>query len=199
MAAFGPGFLLGLSLILAIGAQNAFVLRQGLRGVHVLPVVLACALSDAVLITIGVFGFAQLTAWLPAIVPVMRYAGAVFLILYGLRAAWGAFGPDAALMPAERAAMPLERTLAVALALTWLNPHVYLDTVLLLGSISTQYENSLAFAAGAVAASFVFFFSLGFGARMLRPLFATPLAWRILEGGVALVMWAIAVKLLAME
>ena len=199
MAAFGPGFLLGLSLILAIGAQNAFVLRQGLLGVHVLPVVLACALSDAVLITIGVFGFARLTAWLPAIVPVMRYAGAAFLILYGLRAAWGAFGPAAALMPAERAAMPLERTLTVALALTWLNPHVYLDTVLLLGSISTQYENRLAFAAGAVTASFVFFFALGFGARMLRPLFATPLAWRILEGGVALVMWAIAVKLLAME
>ncbi len=199
MAAFLPGFLLGLSLILAIGAQNAFVLRQGLLGVHVLPVVLACAVSDAVLITIGVFGFARLTEWLPGIVPVMRYGGAAFLVLYGLRAARAAFGPDAALMPAERPVLALGRTLAVCLALTWLNPHVYLDTVLLLGSISTQYDDRVAFAAGAVTASFVFFFALGYGAGLLRPLFATPLAWRVLEGGIALVMWAIAVKLLVME
>lgn len=199
MATFLPGFLLGLSLILAIGAQNAFVLRQGLTGVHVLTVVLACALSDAVLITLGVFGFARLTDWLPGIVPVMRYAGAAFVTFYGLRSLRAALGPDAALMPAERRVVPLGRTLAVALALTWLNPHVYLDTVLLLGSVSTQYEDRAAFAAGAVMASFVFFFSLGFGAALLRPVFATPRAWRALEAAIAAVMWAIAAKLLLME
>lgn len=199
MTAFVPGFLLGLSLILAIGAQNAFVLRQGLTGVHVLPVVLACALSDAVLITLGVFGFAQLTDWLPGIVPAMRYAGAAFLILYGARSLRAALGPDAALMPAERGVAGLGRTLAVCLALTWLNPHVYLDTVLLLGSVSTQYDDRVAFAAGAVTASFVFFLALGYGAALIRPVFATPGAWRALEAGIAAVMWAIALKLLMME
>ncbi len=192
---FLPGFLLGLSLIVAIGAQNAFVLRQGLLGAHVFPVCLACALSDAMLICVGVFGLSAISEAIPMVVPVLRYAGAAFLFVYGFRAARAAWAGGGALK-AQGDAAGLKRTLAICLALTWLNPHVYLDTVLLVGSIAAQYERPGVFAAGAVAASFVFFFSLGYGARFLRPVFASPAAWRVLEGIIALVMWAIAMKLL---
>ena len=200
LAVFLTGLGIGLSLILAIGAQNAFVLRQGLRGSHVLPVVLACALSDAVLIVIGVTSFAQIARLLPWVEPVMRYAGAAFLIWYGARAARAALTSTQALwIDGPAAQEPLRPVLLTALALTWLNPHVYLDTVVLLGTISTQYPGQQgAFGAGAVSASFLFFFSLGYGASLLRPLFAQPRAWRILEGGIALVMWAIALKLIVM-
>lgn len=196
-AAFVPGFLLGLSLIVAIGAQNAFVLRQGLRGEHVLAVCLACALSDAALIALGVAGFGAAATAAPWLLPAMRYSGAAFLILYALRSARAALRGGEALTPSGAALRPLGATLATCLALTWLNPHVYLDTVALLGSISTQYPGrEVAFAAGAMTASFVFFFALGYGARMLRPLFARPGAWRALDGGVALVMAALAAKLI---
>ena len=199
-AVFLTGLGIGLSLILAIGAQNAFVLRQGLRGNHVLPVVLTCALSDAVLIVIGVTSFAQIARLLPWVEPVMRYAGAAFLIWYGARSLRAALTSTEALWidgPATRE--PLRPVLLTAFALTWLNPHVYLDTVVLLGTISTQYSGQQwAFGAGAVSASFLFFFSLGYGSSLLRPLFAQPRAWRILEGGIALVMWAIALKLIMM-
>ncbi|MDJ0822623.1 MAG: LysE/ArgO family amino acid transporter [Paracoccaceae bacterium] len=195
--AAAAGFALGLSLILAIGAQNAFVLRQGLRGAHVLPVVLACALSDAVLIVIGVAGFAAVSEAVPGIVPWMRWGGAAFLLVYGALSFKAAFGPSAALEPAATGTGSLGKALATCLALTWLNPHVYLDTVVLLGSISTQYEGAqVAFGAGAVTSSFVFFFSLGYGARLLRPFFAKPSSWRILEVVVGLTMWAIAAKLI---
>lgn len=191
------GFALGLSLILAIGAQNAFVLRQGLRGSHVFAVSLTCALSDAILIAIGVGGFAAIETVLPGIAPVMRWAGAAFLVVYGALSFRRALGAAEALEPAEGGTESLTKALATCLALTWLNPHVYLDTVVLLGSISTQYEGAkLAFGAGAVTASFSFFFALGYGARALRPLFARPAAWRVLEVVVGLTMWAIAVKLL---
>jgi len=196
-AAFAPGFLLGLGLIVAIGAQNAFVLRQGLRGEHVLAVCLACALSDAVLIAAGVAGFGAAAAAAPWLSPAMRYGGAAFLILYGLRSLRAALNGGGALSPSDAARAPLGATLATCLALTWLNPHVYLDTVALLGSISTQYPGrEAAFAAGAMTASFAFFFALGYGARALRPLFARPAAWRALDGGVALVMAALAAKLI---
>jgi len=196
-AAFAPGFLLGLSLIVAIGAQNAFVLRQGLRGEHVLAVCLACALSDAALIAAGVAGFGAAAKAAPWLLPAMRWGGAAFLILYALRSLRAALRGGEALTPADAARAPLSATLATCLALTWLNPHVYLDTVALLGSISTQYPGrEAAFAAGAMTASFVFFFALGYGARLLRPLFARPSAWRALDGGVALVMTALAVKLI---
>ncbi len=196
-AAFTPGFLLGLGLIVAIGAQNAFVLRQGLRGEHVLAVCLTCALSDAVLIAAGVAGFGAAASAAPWLLPAMRYGGAAFLILYGLRSLRAALAGGGALTPAQDARASLRATLATCLALTWLNPHVYLDTVALLGSISTQYPGrQAAFAAGAMTASFAFFFALGYGARVLRPLFARPAAWRALDGGVAAVMWALAVKLI---
>ena len=197
LGAFVPGFLLGFSLILAIGAQNAFVLRQGLRGEHVFAVSLACAVSDAALISIGVFAFARIDAALPAVAPLLRWGGAAFLIFYGLRSFRAAMGPDAALVPAEGAAGPLGAALATCLALTWLNPHVYLDTVVLLGSVSAQFgEARWIFALGAVVASTTFFLSLGFGARALQPVFARPGAWRLLDASVGVLMWTLAVYLI---
>lgn len=196
---FLTGMLMSLSLILAIGAQNAFVLRQGLRGEHVLAVCLACAVSDAILITVGVTSFRTVSDWLPWLEPVMRFGGAVFLIWYGAKSLLSALRSNEAL--AADASLPvtdLFRTLVACLAITWLNPHVYLDTVVLLGSISTQFDDNLgSFAVGAILGSFVFFFALGYGAVRLRPMFEQPRAWRILETLIALVMWAIAFKLLA--
>lgn len=196
MASFSAGFFLGLSLILAIGAQNAFVLRQGLRAEHVFAVCLTCALSDAVLIAAGVAGFAALAETLPWFATVMRYGGAAFLIWYGWRNARAAWRGGAALETEAAAASAPVRVLATALALTWLNPHVYLDTVVLLGAISAQYPQRIAFAGGAMSASFLFFFSLGYGARLLRPVFARPRAWQVLDALVALTMWTIAARLL---
>ena len=198
MNAFLPGFALSLTLILAIGAQNAFVLRQGLRKSHVFWVCLACAVSDALLIAAGVAGFGALGQALPWFEPVMRYGGAAFLIWYGARNAMSAWRGGAALEAEGINTQTLRGTILTLLALTWLNPHVYLDTVVLLGSISAQYDNRLAFGAGAVSASFVFFFGLGYGARLLSPLFARPRSWQILDGLIAVTMWAIAAKLLLM-
>ena len=190
------GFLLGLSLILPIGAQNAFVLRIGLRGDHVLAVCLTCALSDAALILAGVSGFAQLSARMPWAETVLLYGGAAFLVAYGARSFMAALG-SASLRPSEAAPDSLGRVVLTCLALTWLNPHVYLDTVVLIGSISTQFEAGKGwFAAGAMTASFVFFFSLGFGARLLKPLFARPATWRLLDVAIGLIMWATAARLL---
>lgn len=191
------GFVLGFSLILAIGAQNAFVLRQGLRRQHVLPIVLTCAASDALLIAAGVLGFGTLAVQLPWFEPVMRFGGAAFLLWYGTRSMIAAWKGGEALLSeegeiAERALWPV---LATVLALTWLNPHVYLDTVVLLGSISSQDPDPLVFGIGAVIASFTFFFSLGYGASLLAPVFARPRAWQVLDVIVGLTMWAIAAKL----
>lgn len=191
------GFTMGLTLIVAIGAQNAFVLRQGLRGDHVFAICLACAVSDALLITLGVGAFRQIATIMPALEPAMRYAGAAFLFWYGAKSLQSALRSSQVLVAASGNIAPLSTTLMTCLALTWLNPHVYLDTVVLLGTISTQFPGAEAvFGAGAVTASFVFFFSLGYGARYLRPVFANPSAWRVLEGVIALTMWLIAVKLL---
>ncbi|MTH78530.1 LysE/ArgO family amino acid transporter [Paracoccus aestuariivivens] len=194
---FFTGMAMGLSLILAIGAQNAFVLRQGLKGEHVFPVCLTCAVSDALLIAVGVTGFGRIAAWLPWLDPVMRFGGAGFLFWYGLKSLRSAFRSQDALMASDAPARSgLAATLAMCLALTWLNPHVYLDTVVLLGTIATRFEgHKLSFAVGAIAASFLFFFTLGYGAMRLRPIFARPSAWRILEGVIAIVMWTIALKL----
>jgi len=194
-------YLTGLSvsggLILAIGAQNAFVLRQGLRGEHVALVCATYAASDALLILVGITSFRSMVVLAPWLRPMMRYAGAAFLIWYGARSLRSAFAATTALQPAPGSAAGLRRTLATCLALTWLNPHVYLDTLLLIGSISTRFPGrEAAFAAGAVTASVAFFFSLGYGAAILRPLFAKPAAWRMLEGVIALTMWAIAAQLL---
>lgn len=194
---FSTGFLMGLGLIVAIGAQNAFVLRQGLKREHVLAVVLACALSDAVLIALGVTGLGTVTALLPWLEPAMRYGGAAFLLWYGARSLHSALTSRGALEAARAVPSSLGATLATCLALTWLNPHVWLDTVVLLGSISTQFPGQrLSFASGAITASFTFFFALGYGARLLAPVFAKPSAWRILEGVIAVVMGMIAIRLI---
>ena len=194
---FLPGYFLSLSLIVAIGAQNAFVLRQGLRRSHVFWVCLTCGVSDALLITAGVAGFGTLATRVPWFEPLMRFGGAAFLIWYGWRnvvSAWRG-GQTLDTGPGQTV-QPLGRTLFTLLALTWLNPHVYLDTVVLLGSISAQYDDRLLFGAGAVVGSISFFFALGYGARMLAPLFARPRSWQVLDGLIAATMWAIAAGLL---
>lgn len=196
MQTFGAGFALGLSLIMAIGAQNAFVLRQGIRRSHVFAVCLTCAFSDALLIGAGVAGFGRLSEAAPWVDPLMRWGGAVFLLAYGARAFHSAWRGGAVLAVAGQGAEALGPVLATCLALTWLNPHVYLDTVVLLGAVAAQYEDRLGFAMGAMSASFVFFFSLGYGARRLAPLFARPQAWRVLDVCVGLLMWIIAFSLI---
>ena len=197
LAALTAGFFLGASLIIAIGSQNAFVLRQGLRGEHVALICLTCALSDALLITAGVFGFGELVEHSPWVGPVARYGGAAFLVGYALLAFRSAWRGGGALEAAERAAPSWRVALATCLALTWLNPHVYLDTLVLLGAASVKYEAfQTPFAIGAVCASFLFFFSLGYGARLLQPLFARPMSWRILDLGIGVVMLSIAASLL---
>lgn len=196
MQVFFAGFLSGLGLIAAIGAQNAFVLRQGIMRSHVALVVLICALSDAVLVALGVAGAQGLAQGFPWVQDVMLWAGVAFLLVYGalrFRAAWqGGTGLEAgqgAVQSAGRAAL-------TCLAFTWLNPHVWLDTVALLGSLSAQYapEHWL-FGAGAILASFTFFSALGFGARYLAPVLRSVRAWQVLEAGIGVVMWAIAASL----
>ncbi|WP_316014396.1 LysE/ArgO family amino acid transporter [Roseobacter sp. HKCCA0434] len=190
------GFGVGLGLILAIGAQNAFVLRQGLRGEHVFFVALTCAASDALLIAAGVAGFGAIAEAVPWLEGVFRWGGALFLFLYGLRSFHAALTATGALTPADAAPVRLWPVLATCLALTWLNPHVYLDTLVLVGSVSTEFGDSRWwFGAGAISASFVFFFSLAYGARLLRPIFARPSAWRVLDAFVGGLMWVIAASL----
>ncbi|MBY5360756.1 amino acid transporter [Rhizobium leguminosarum] len=194
---YGTGLMMGLSLIVAIGAQNAFILRQGLRNEHVFAVCLACAVSDAALIVLGVTSLQQIARFMPWLDPVMRYGGAAFLVWYGARSLYSALRSSGALTAGEATTSSFRQTLATCLALTWLNPHVYLDTVVLLGTISTRYPGEQAsFAAGAVTGSFLFFFSLGYGATRLRPIFSKPSSWRVLETLVAFTMWVIAFKLL---
>lgn len=192
------GFALGFSLILAIGAQNAFVLKQGLRREHVFWICLTCAVSDAILIIAGVAGFGSLAGYLPWLEPVMRFGGAIFLIIYGFLSLRSAWRGGSALVAANGAPSRLGTSLLTVLAFTWLNPHVYLDTVVLIGSVSAQYENRLQFGLGAVLSSFVFFFGLGYGARLIAPVFARARAWQVLDVLIALVMWTIAVRLLVM-
>ncbi|MBB4112863.1 L-lysine exporter family protein LysE/ArgO [Rhizobium sp. BK226] len=191
------GLMMGLSLIVAIGAQNAFILRQGLRNEYVFAVCLACAVSDAALIVLGVTSLQQIARFMPWLDPVMRYGGAAFLVWYGARSLYSALRSSATLTAAEARTASFRQTLMTCLALTWLNPHVYLDTVVLLGTISTRYPGQqTSFAAGAVTGSFLFFFSLGYGATWLRPIFSKPSSWRMLETLVAFTMWVIAFKLL---
>lgn len=207
------GLGLGFSLIIAIGAQNLFVLRQGLRREHVLLVATICAVSDAVLIALGVSGIGLVLQAVPWLVDVVRWAGAIFLVTYGLlaaRRAWrpsgaaldggeSAGGPGAAASDRRNAVATKTRALpavVTVLALTWLNPHVYLDTVFLLGTVAnTHGDMRWWFAAGAVLASFVWFFALAIGARYLSRWLSTPPAWRILDGVIAVVMIGIGISL----
>ncbi|MDJ0832448.1 MAG: LysE/ArgO family amino acid transporter [Gammaproteobacteria bacterium] len=192
------GFSVSISLILAIGAQNAFVLRQGLKGQYVFSVTMICALSDALLIALGVFGFHWLLELLPGLDDIARYGGAAFLLVYGAMSFYSAWHQSHGLNPAHMQQQPSYRdTIILCLGFTWLNPHVYLDTLVLIGSVSSQFpQHLLAFASGAISASLVFFLSLGYGASLLRPLFALPLAWKILEFVIGIVMWLIAFQLL---
>lgn len=210
------GLGLGFSLIVAIGAQNLFVLRQGVRREHLVAVVAVCAVSDAVLILLGVSGVGLVLQAVPWLIVVVRWAGAAFLVGYGLLAARRALrpsgetlrvdaAPTASASPAETGrttvkARPARTTLAATvltcLALTWLNPHVYLDTVFLLGSVATTHgDGRWAFALGACLASLAWFSLLGFGARYLGRWLDTPRAWRILDAIIAVVMFAIAISL----
>jgi len=200
MDTFIYGFSLGFSLILAIGSQNAFVLKQGLKGEHLLLVCLICAASDAILILVGVSGFHLLVSNYPGVVSIARYGGAIFLFVYGLRSFYNAWHSSATLNPSNIVSNNWVRSALTCLAFTWLNPHVYLDTVVLIGSISAQFEHELVFfGTGAITASFVFFFSLGYGAKLLRPIFARARSWQILEFLIGAIMWSIAVKLLLMH
>jgi L-lysine exporter family protein LysE/ArgO len=197
MNALLTGFLTGLSLIVAIGSQNAFVLRQGLRRAHVLPIVLVCTFSDMVLMGLGVFASGWISSVVPGFAMIMRWGGAAFLLVYGglsLRSAWMG-GQNMTL--ASTATQTASGAIVTCLALTWLNPHVYLDTVVLIGAISSEFgARRGVFALGAMAGSAVFFVSLGYGARFLAPLFAKEVSWRILDGLICLVMWGIAAKLI---
>lgn len=216
------GIGLGLSLIVAIGAQNLFVLRQGIRREHVFAVAAICAVSDAVLIALGVSGVGLVLAAVPWLIDVVRWAGAAFLLAYGVLAARRAWRPsgqalaiaeteDAVSVPLADAPTGAPTTTATArgtrlapvvltcLALTWLNPHVYLDTVFLLGSVAnTHGDDRWLFAAGAMIASIAWFFGLAYGARFLGRWLSTPRAWRILDGIIAVVMIALGVSLVAM-
>lgn len=187
------GFLTTMALIAAIGAQNAFVLRQGIRGEHVVPVIAVCAISDLILISAGIAGVGALITAHPDAVTVAKFGGAAFLIGYGVLAARRAWRPSA-LNPSERTPARLAEVLVTCLALTWLNPHVYLDTVVLLGTVANEHhEQRWLFGAGAVTASAIWFTGLGLGARRLAGLFATPSTWRILDGIIAMMMMALGV------
>jgi L-lysine exporter family protein LysE/ArgO len=191
------GFALGGSLIVAIGAQNAFILRQGLIRAHVFVLCFICALSDALLIAAGVGGLGTLVSSSPVLIAVVTLAGAAFLATYSAMAFRRAIRPGAMVAGAPEG-MPLKAAVLACLAFTFLNPHVYLDTVLLLGSLSAAFEGPerVAYGAGAATASFVWFFGLGYGARLLAPLFARPAAWRVLDVVIGLVMGLLAIGLL---
>ena len=193
---FISGLTAGASLIIAIGAQNAFVLRQGLRREHVLAIVAVCALSDVVLIGLGVAGIGALVEAAPLALTIVTVAGALFLLAYAIFAARRAIRPKA-LEAAGGEKTTLVAAVLTAVALTWLNPHVYLDTVLLLGSLAATHgsEGKWIFAAGAALASILWFTALGYGARLLSRVFARPVAWRVLDGLIALVMLTLAVTL----
>ncbi len=188
------GFFTGFSLILAIGAQNAFVLRQGLLRQNVFALCLLCAASDAILIALGVAGFGWLVKLSPRFPDVMALAGAAFLIVYAITRFRAANRGIYDTPQTGDRVTSLWSTLLMGLALTWLNPHVYLDTLGLIGAVSSQYQaagDRLVFGLAAAASSFVFFFSLGYGARFLSPLMQTARAWQVLDvlvGGVMLVI-----------
>ena len=196
-AAF-TGATLGLTLIVAIGAQNAFVLRQGLRREHVGAIVAFCALADALLMLAGVAGLAQLLGQRPLLAFWLTVGGASFLLLYGLRALWRAARPGTLHAAQGQASITLVQALAQAAAFTLLNPHVYLDTVLLVGSVGAQMGQARWwFASGAALSSLLWFSALGYGARWLAPVFARPRAWQVLDGLIGVVMLGLAGMLVA--
>jgi L-lysine exporter family protein LysE/ArgO len=197
LATFFTGLGSAASLIIAIGAQNAFVLRQGIKREHVVPIVAICVLSDAILIAAGVAGIGVLVKNAPVALDIVRWAGFLFLVGYAIFAARRALRPET-LTASGAVAGSLAAAVATCLAITWLNPHVYLDTVLLLGSLSASHGDPgrWVFGAGAATASVLWFSLLGFGARFAAPVFARPIAWRILDGAIAVLMLTLAVLLI---
>jgi L-lysine exporter family protein LysE/ArgO len=191
------GFALGATLIIAIGAQNAFVLRQGLVGAHAGAVATVCAVSDGLLIFAGIAGLGSLIRAAPGLLTAITIGGAVFLLVYGAMAAYRALKPRSGKLPPQ-AQEGLAAAIGTCLALTFLNPHVYLDTVVLIGGLSARYEGAavLMFGGGAALASLTWFFGLAYGARLAAPLFARPGAWRILDALVAATMLIIAARLI---
>ena len=198
LAAAATGFATGAGLIVAIGAQNAFVLRQGLQRSHVGLVVVVCALSDIALILLGVAGIGALVLEWPQLLQLLRFGGAAFLGWYGFLAAQRAWRGAGALAPEQGNEKSRRRVLMACLAFTFLNPHVYLDTMVLVGSLSTRYPGMVrwAFGLGACVASAAWFSSLGFGARLLQPVFRKPRAWRVLDGCIAVFMLTLGALLL---
>jgi L-lysine exporter family protein LysE/ArgO len=189
------GFIASFTLIAAIGAQNAFVLRQGIRREHVLPVVALCTVSDIVLISAGIAGVGTLISAHPSALTIVKFGGAAFLVGYGMLAARRAWRPSS-LTPSESAPARLLDVLLTCAAMTFLNPHVYLDTVVLLGALANEHsEERWLFGVGAVTASAVWFVSLGLGARQLAGLFAKPMTWRILDGLIAAMMIGLGMSL----
>ena len=191
MTSFGVGFSLSLSLIMAIGAQNAFVLRQGLLRQHIGILVLFCALSDAILICMGVAGLAPLfSSWLASYRHWLFACAASWLMIYGLTRGYSAFRGTSILRLGNNNQSDLASVIVTAIIITFGNPHVYLDTLVLIGTVSLKFEESekVAFALGAVSASFTFFAVLGYGATALSGIMQSPFAWRILDAFVALVM-----------
>jgi L-lysine exporter family protein LysE/ArgO len=190
LATAAAGFIASAGLIIAIGAQNAFVLRQGLKSQHVGLVVTICAFSDIMLIILGVAGIGVLVQKWPALLEVLRFGGAAFLGIYGLMAAQRAWRGSGSLATQGAGQENWRRVMLTCLAFTFLNPHVYLDTMILLGSLATRYPETLrwAFAFGACLASVAWFSTLGFGARFLQPVFRNPRAWRLLDALIAAFM-----------
>tara|TARA_B100000795_G_scaffold238237_1_gene199224 strand:- start:4 stop:624 length:621 start_codon:yes stop_codon:yes gene_type:complete len=198
ITAFLTGFFLGISLIIAIGAQNTFVLRQGILNQHVFYVALFCSLSDAFLIIIGIAGISFfLDNFITQFSDQLFGLSAIWLAGYGTIRLKSVLKSDLALNIEKSLSRDLLPTLSVLLILTFTNPHVYLDTMILIGSVSQQFSGDykIAFAAGASLASFIFFFSLAYGAKLLAPLMQKPLSWRFLDFLIALIMFSIAIKL----
>ncbi len=195
MLALIPGFLTGLSLIIAIGAQNAFVIRQGLLRQHILLVVAICAISDAVLIFLGTGGLGTLIQGKPSLLAFIRWFGVAYLTWFGIRSLRSAFKSQS-LKADEGAAISKRKIVTTCIALTFLNPHVYLDTVILLGSVANQFDdNRWFFAIGGATASLVWFTAIGFGARSASRFMSKPIFWKILDSIISTVMFTIAITL----
>ena len=195
---FLTGFFLGFSLIVAIGAQNTFVLRQGILGQHVFYIALFCALSDTLLISIGVAGISFfLNNFINQNLNILFGLSAVWLAGYGILRLKSVFKSDKTIEIEVSTLNGLFPTISIAAVLTFLNPHVYLDTMILIGSISQQFSGfyKITFALGACLASFVFFFSLAYGAKLLTPVIQRPFSWKILDSLIALIMFTLAIKL----
>lgn len=198
---FFKGFFLGASLIMAIGLQNAFVLRQGIKKHHVFVTALTASLIDVMLIGLGVLGFGALLEKFPSLITYITWGGAAFLIVYGAKSFYRAFKP--AVLSQDQAKGLIQQGSAkeiilIIMGISLLNPHVYLDTVVLIGGLAAGYgeQGKYIFGLGAMIASFCWFFALGYGARLLAPFFQKPKSWQILDFLIALIMWAIAASLL---